>query len=115
MLSVSKIRISLECAIVNKDVFSEYFQVFLVPDEGFSAMMKLHDKLYCDKLFHYLRLDLPFIPHITIANSTDRLICKKIADKWNEGNLKMEGTVSSVDIVNIQNQQLTTIEKIKLQ
>src|ERR1041384_3572542 len=36
----------LRSVIINKDAFSDNFDAFLVPDEGFSSIVKLHDKLY---------------------------------------------------------------------
>src|SRR5688572_27047965 len=50
----------LRCATINKDAFSDYFHIFLVPDEGNSRIVKLHDKLYSGKLKDNLRLDLEF-------------------------------------------------------
>ena len=39
----SKFSFVLRSAVVNKDAFSNQFHIFLVPDEGFSALIKLHD------------------------------------------------------------------------
>lgn len=36
----------IKCATVNKDVFLDYFHLLLVPDKGYSDIVKLHDKLY---------------------------------------------------------------------
>src|ERR1700743_2546871 len=44
------------CAVINKDSFSGNYDAFLVPDEGFAAVTKLHDKLYCGQLSRYHRL-----------------------------------------------------------
>lgn len=61
---------TLRCAILCNDDFSKYTHVFLVPDEGYSKIVKLHDRLYTGILADKLRLDLPFIPHIGIANGS---------------------------------------------
>lgn len=102
------------CATINKDDFSENYHAFLVPDEGFSQIVKLHDKLYSGKLFIHQRLDIDFIPHITIGNSSDKMICKKMVDEWNAKEFTISGTISSVDIVEFENNKVKTIEKIKL-
>jgi 2'-5' RNA ligase len=104
----------LRCSTINKDDFSEYYHAFIVPDEGFSQIVKLHDKLYSDKLFIHQRLDIDFIPHITIGNSKDKLVCKKMVDEWNSKTFLITGTVSTLDIAQYENDKVTTIEKITL-
>ena len=84
MRDVKPINFSIRCTTVNKDAFSELYHVFLVPDEGFSGIVKLHDKLYNDKLIENRRLDIDYIPHIGIGNSNDKWLCKKLADEWNQ-------------------------------
>lgn len=85
-----------------------------VPDEGYSRIVKLHDRLYSDKLKDNLRLDLDFIPHIGIGNSLDRYKCKKMVDEWNKEEFELRGTISRLKIVRYENDVVTTIEEIKL-
>ncbi len=98
-------------ATLNKDTFTENYYAFLVPDEGYDGILKMHDKLYSGKLFPYQSRDTKYIPHITIGNSTNIITCKKIIDSWNSYNFEIRGTISSLDIVNYE--QATTLEKIK--
>jgi len=102
---------TLRSATINKDAFTENYYAFLVPDEGHSNIIKLHDKLYCGRLSPYLRLDIDFIPHITIGNSTDIMACKKMVDDWNSNDFEITGKISSIDIINYE--KATTLEKIK--
>lgn len=104
----------IRCATINKDAFSEYFHAFLVPDEGYSKIVKLHDKLYSDKLQDNLRLDLDFVPHIGIGNSQDKFKCKKMVDEWNKKEFELSGTISLLTIVKYENNVVTIIEEIKL-
>jgi len=106
---------SLRCATINKDAFSDYYNIFLVPDEGYSQMVKVHDKLYSDKLYDYLRLDIDYIPHITIGNSLDKFVCKEIIDELNVTDFCINGSVSSFDVIQFENNKVTTLEKIVLQ
>ena len=53
--------------MIIKDVFSSLTHLFLVPNEGCSAFVILHDPLYTGSLTDSLRLDIPFISHLTIA------------------------------------------------
>jgi hypothetical protein len=104
----------LRCAVINKDSFSNNFDAFLVPDEGFSRIVKLHDKLYSNKLSHHHLLDISYIPHISIGNSTDVLTIKKIVDQWNEKEFTINGIISSLDIINYENRVVTTVERVGL-
>jgi hypothetical protein len=108
------IRFCMRCAVVNKDSFSNHYDAFLVPDEGFSQIVRLHDKLYSDQLSRHHRLDISYIPHISIANSTNVRSVKTIVDQWNEKEFTLKGVISSLDIINYENRTVTTIEKIRL-
>jgi 2'-5' RNA ligase len=112
---VKEIDLVIRCVTINKDAFNEYFHTFMVPDEGYSKIVKLHDKLYEDKLFDNLRLDLNFVPHIGIGNSKDKFICKKMVDEWNRKDFSINGTISQLTIVKYENDKVEKIEEINLE
>ena len=90
---VEQIDFEIRCATVNNDAILDLYQLLLVPDEDCSKIVKLHDKLYSDLLFNYLRLDVDFIPHVAIANSPDKYKIKNLADDWNKTNFIIKGKV----------------------
>jgi len=104
----------LRCAVLGDDAFNDYTHVFLAPDEGFSHVVKLHDRLYTGLLEDELRLDIPFIPHIGIANSLDPLDCKDVIDEINATPLEIRGRVETLDIIWYENNRVGTIEQIIL-
>ncbi len=104
----------LRCAQVVKDSFSDYYDVFLIPEEGYRIFVKLHDKLYTDILANDLRIDIPFIPHLGIANSKDPKKCKQIADSINGRNLEIFGAVKNLDVVSYENNVVKRITGIPL-
>lgn len=110
----TKINFVIRCATINKDSFSDYFHTFLVPDEGYSRIVKLHDKLYSDKLKDNLRLDIDFIPHIGIGNSKDKCLCKKMVDQWNEKEFSISGAIIKLTIVKYEKEILTNIGEIEI-
>ncbi|MEI8135598.1 MAG: 2'-5' RNA ligase family protein [bacterium] len=112
---IRPISFTLHNSVIKKDSFSDLYYAFLVPEEGYSALVKLHDVLYSELLSEYLRLDLDYIPHITIGNSTDQLLCEKMINKWNASSLPIRGVVSKIDIVEYENDRVSTIEIIQLQ
>ena len=111
---LTPVRFSLRCAVVNKDAFTDTYFTFLVPDEGFSQIVKLHDKFYSDRLFEFLRLDIDYIPHLEIGRSTDKMVCKKLADEWNSTNFVISGQISLLKVVTFENKILNTLMDIPL-
>jgi hypothetical protein len=104
----------IKCATVNKDSFSDYFHLLLVPDKGYSDIVKLHDKCYSGILLKDLRLDIDFIPHIGIANSKDRYIVKKWADEWNSKNFTIAGTINTLTVIDYTENIVTDLISIQL-
>jgi hypothetical protein len=51
----SRIPFTIRCAMIVKDAFSPLIYLFLVPDDGNSALIKLHDALYTYMLADALR------------------------------------------------------------
>ena len=104
----------IRCATLNKDAFNDYYHTFLVPDEGYSKILKLHDKLYADKLFPHRALHVDFIPHIGIGNSKDPLRCIEMVEYWNKVELAMSGRITILDVVNYENDTVQTVQRISL-
>lgn len=105
---------AIRCAQIVKDSFSDYTDVFLIPEEGYRIFVKLHDALYTGPLEKDLRLDIPFIPHIGIANSLDARKCKKITDEINAQNPEIIGAVDKLSVVQYENDSVRTLKEIIL-
>lgn len=104
----------LRCAVLSNDAFSDYIHVLLVPDEGYSKIVKLHDRLYTAVLADKLRLDIPFIPHIGIANSLNARSCKELVDRLNSQQFELRGRIDKLDIIWSEGDLVETIESINL-
>ncbi len=104
----------LKCAALVDDAFNDYMHVFLVPDEGYSDCVKLHDKLYTGILEPELRLDIPFIPHIGVGNSLEAQECKKLADDLNKQNISISGKIDTLSLVSYEENKIDTIEEFVL-
>ena len=104
----------LRCAVLSNDAFSDYTHVFLVPDEGYSKIVNLHDRLYTAVLAGKLRLDIPFIPHIGIANSLSARSCKELVDRLNRQQFELRGRIDKLDIIWSEGDLVETIESINL-
>ena len=111
---IQKINFQIRCATINQDDSQKFYHEFLVPDKGYSDIVKLHDRLYSGKFFDNLRFDIDFIPHIGIGNSEDVLVCKKNVDSLNSKNLSIDGSIQELDIVKYGTNTITSIKKIEL-
>ncbi len=112
--NVKIIDFEIKSAIINKDSFSDYWHVFLTPDQGNSDIIKLHDKLYSGKITKTLMLEIQFVSHIGIGNSKDKWVCKKLVDEINSMNIKISGRIAYLDIVNYENNKVETLKKLRL-
>lgn len=113
-IGVHKIDFIIRCATINKDSFNDYYHSFLVPDEGYSNIIKLHNKLYSGQLKDKLRLDIDFIPHIGVGNSKDKFVCKKMVDSWNDTHFSIKGTITNLTIVEYNNNKIIKLQDIEL-
>ena len=99
----------LRTARVLPGVARERFHVALVPDEGYDAMVALHDRLYTSPLAPALRHDLPFVPHMTVASAPDRPTCNHIARELNASGLAITGTLEALDVVSVTDAAVRTV------
>ncbi|MFY9619687.1 MAG: 2'-5' RNA ligase family protein [Pyrinomonadaceae bacterium] len=102
------------CAMVVEDVSRSFSHVFLVPDEGFSEIVKLHDQIYAGAIQLELRLDIPYIPHIDVGNDEDARTCHRLADKLNQQQFQLKGVIDTLDIVKYETGTLQTLERVAL-
>jgi hypothetical protein len=110
----SKFDFHIRCATINQDDSGSYFHEFLVPDEGNSNIIKLHDVLYSGKLAGELRLDIDFIPHIGIGNSPQAKTARDRVSQLNIEGVDIKGRISYLDVVRYENNMVTTIKRIEL-
>ncbi len=105
---------TLRSAVLNKDAFSDTYHTFLVPDEGYGQIIRLHDRMYADQLFSQRALTVDFIPHIGIGNALDPLACLAMMREWNRQDFAISGRVAVLDIVNYVDDKTETIKQIFL-
>jgi len=99
----------IRCAVVNKDSFLDYSHTLLVPDDGFSNIVKLHDKLYEGILLEERRLDIDYIPHIGIGTSKDIYDCKRMANELNDLQLEICGSIDKLTIVKFEDNKIENL------
>ena len=88
--------------------------VFLLPDEGGAAITALHDLLYDGPLRAFHRDDLPFVPHVTVGASPDLAHCEEIRREVDGAMRPIEGTIRSLDVVEIGDDGIRTATRLDL-
>lgn len=102
------------CAIIGDPNFMDHAHAFLIPDEGCSEIVRLHDRLYTGPLAGELRLDLPFIPHVGAASTPTVGECKEIVDRLNRERFEIRGRVEALDVIGYDGRNVWTINSCKL-
>jgi len=72
--------------------------VYLVPDEGLSAISLLHDALYAGVMAPHLQPEPAFTPHITLAAVASTAEAQRIATSLNARGLEIHGTISELRV-----------------
>ncbi|MBU1096426.1 MAG: 2'-5' RNA ligase family protein [Bacteroidetes bacterium] len=111
---IESIQFSIRATTIVKDSFSEYTDVFLVPDEGNSQIIKLHNKLYTGIIRKELRLDIPFIPHIGIGASKVAEDAKQLSNNLNKQKFCVESKITELDLVEYSYPKVNLISKYLL-
>jgi len=101
-------------AMLGADESGDTAYIFLVPDEGNSALSLLHDRLYAGLLASYLRIDVPFVPHITIGTCSERQKAKELCDELNGRGLSIAGTVEALTVALPADNMIKDLRSFKL-
>lgn len=111
---LSEIEFTLCSAVTVKDSFSDFWDVLLTPDEGNSRIRKMHDALYTGLLITHLRLDIPYLPHMTVGNDIDPYYSFNMAKEINNADIAIKGMIKSITIASYDGKSLEKIEDIRL-
>jgi 2'-5' RNA ligase len=109
-----KIPFAMRCASTAPGILDDDWFLMMIPDEGFSGLLKLHDRLYTGLLRRYLRLDIPFIPHITVGVFKDPKKCRNAADRINKSGFAVSGRITTVEVLSYEDDCINTLEQIEL-
>jgi 2'-5' RNA ligase len=90
-------------SVPNKDSY-----LFLVPDEGFSEVLRLHDSIYSGVLARYHRKDIPFIPHMTVGVIRSLEEAHTFARRLNEQKFEIHTQIKTIEIKEINDDRTRT-------
>ena len=95
---IHPIRFRLRSALVAPELAVRRFHVFLIPDEGFGAILRLHDALHAGPIAPALRMDQPYLPHITVATAADYGTARKLAFALNQDAFDIHGQIDVLQV-----------------
>ena len=113
-LSSKKIDFRCTYVMLGADDVDDTAYVFLVPNEGNAEIALLHDKLYTGPFASYLRLEFPFIPHITIASSKNFKLMKQFCDELNGAGVHVGGSLNSISGGVLKDGRLQPLQSFRL-
>lgn len=101
-------------AMLGADDVDDTAYVFLVPNDGNAEVSLLHDALYRGLLEPYLRLEFPYIPHVTLASTKDFARAKQLCDALNEEGVLVQGLLTSLTVGELKEGRLQPLRRFEL-
>ena len=95
---IGRIRFCLRSAMIVPEHKTGWFHVFLVPDEGFGAIIRLHDRLHAGPLACCWRPDVPYLPHLTVASMRELGHARMTMASLNAKDLAITGRIDELEV-----------------
>jgi hypothetical protein len=111
---IPRIRFRLRSALVVPEHTVGRFHVFLIPDEGFGAILRLHDLLHAGPIESAIRPETPYLPHITAATTATHDAARKVAQALNQGGLDIHGHIDALTVERRTGEVIREIAEIPL-
>jgi hypothetical protein len=96
--ATGRIRFCLRSAIIVPEHRMGWYHVFLVPDEGFGAIIKLHARLHTGPLECCLDMTTPYIPHLTVASTKELDVARRTVTSLNAQDLAITGRIDQIEV-----------------
>lgn len=88
--------------------------IFLIPDEGYDALLRLHHQLYSGPIASHARHDMAYIPHITIGRKRDQAAAKRALAEFGPQGFAIGGAVTRLTVVRHANGLVTDLVETPL-
>ncbi|KCZ90967.1 2'-5' RNA ligase family protein [Hyphomonas jannaschiana] len=98
-------------AVTGTDHQDETGYAFLVPDTGDSDILELRNQLHTGPFSGLLRVDIPYVPHITVGRFASVEAAGQICDSLNASGIEVSGRITALTVVAMDTQG--TIQEIQ--
>ncbi len=88
--------------------------VYLVPDLGRTELTALHDRLYTGPLAPWLRKDLHFVAHMTIAHAADFDAAAAVCDALNADGINVAGSIDALVVGCVEHGRFVDLARFAL-
>lgn len=112
--TASTFEITLHTAIVKQDDFKPIFHAFLLAEKGNSEIAYLHNRLYKGALEPALLKHIEYQPHITIGNTTEKVLAEEMVSKWNSDCAVISGKIDSLSVLDYTGSQIKELARVAL-
>lgn len=111
---IPRIRFRLRSALVVPETAVQRFHVFLIPDEGFGAILKLHEALHVGPIEAAIRPETPYLPHITVATTATHYEARKVAQALNQGGVDISGHIDALTVERRTGETIRDVAEVPL-
>lgn len=112
--NIHPIRFRLRSALVVPEHTVRAFHVFLIPDEGFGAILKLHDALHAGPIKAVPRRDSPYLPHITVGTTPDYDTARSLAFALNQHDIDINGHIDALQVESRTDDVIKQVAEVSL-
>ncbi|MES2894492.1 MAG: 2'-5' RNA ligase family protein [Pseudomonadota bacterium] len=106
------IALRLSSYLAVRDSEDQMSHVFMVPDHGRAEIEALHDALHTGKMAQGLRLDIPFIPHVTVAAREDHSAAMDLARTL--GQVGVAARLSGLELISFDGDRIRRLHRVEL-
>jgi 2'-5' RNA ligase len=109
-----RIHFVLRSAVIVPEAGAGTWHVFLVPEEGFGAIIRLHDRLHVGPLAGFLRPEQPYIPHLTVVTVGDFERARHTKAQLNARDLAVSGRIDEIELRRRDGDTVRRVAKVAL-
>ena len=101
-------------AVIGREPGAGIYHVFLVPEEGFGAIIRLHDRLHVGPLAAFVRPDQPYIPHLTVVTVKEFELARHTKAQLNSRDLAVSGRIDEIELRQRDGVEARRVAKVAL-
>lgn len=87
----------------------------LLPDQGLPKLMWMNNFFHSGPIAEHLHLDVPYVPHLTVASATVAQQVKALSDELNADTIEVDAQFKTADVLRIGNGTVTREAKYELE